>query len=390
MSEIPDPLQVLFELNEEVKQRLKNYDESDSNYISKYYPEEENLNEFERRLVPLQCKLSIVESKLELMRIATEVADRKFEISEEKRKVNIQELLESRKEALIIDNELREAKAETEKLKRGECSHLEEISLLLLEREEEKRKTKELQDTIKKLQKEAIEREQAFRQAKLDTETRHRKELGQLAANLEATTTKAEQASTDLQKIKQGSTKALTKLNTKLAKNTATLTEKEQELSIATEALATKVSDFESTSKAFSEIQQSHSNCLKTINSLKIDLRNAKAINNASRTSTHAEADRMKKGIAKATADLEARLNELEYNDQGLERRCRMFEHRYSQQVIASAKKEEQLIRSVVEERRSHNRVLELQRDLEKEENRVFELELAFRDLQHQFGVDRK
>lgn len=324
------------------------------------------------------------------MRVATEVADRKLEISEEKRKVNIQELLESRKEALMIDNELQEAKAEIERLKREESSHLEEISLLLLEKEEEKRKTKELQDTIKKLQEEAVKREQAFRQAKLDTETRHRKELGQLAANLEATTTKAEQASTNLQKIKQGSTKALAKLNTKLAKNTAALTEKEQELSIATEALATKSSESEDISKTFSEIKQSHSNCSKTIKSLEVDLRDAKAINNASRTSAHAEADRMKKGIAKATADLEARLNILGYNDQGLERKCRMFEDRYSEQVIASTKKEEQLIRSVVEERRTHDRVLELQRDLEKEEDRFFELELAFRDLQHRFGVDQE
>ncbi|KAF7886734.1 uncharacterized protein EAF02_003381 [Botrytis sinoallii] len=225
---------------------------------------------------------------------------------------------------------------------------------------------------------------------KLDTETRHRKELGQLAANLEATTTKAEQASTDLQNIKQGSTKALAKLNTKLAKNTTALTEMEQELSKATEALAAKSSESEDILKTFSEIKQSHSNCSKTIKSLEIDFRDAKAINNASRTSTHAEADRMKKGIAKATADLEARLNELEYYNQGLERKCRMFEDRYSEQVVASAKKEEQLIRSVVEERRSHDQVLELQRDLEKEENRFFELELKFQNLCHKFGVDRK
>ncbi|TGO67215.1 hypothetical protein BOTNAR_0046g00170 [Botryotinia narcissicola] len=239
----------------------------------------------------------------------------------------------------MIDDELREAKAETER-KRG----------------------KGAQDEGIKLQEEATEGEQVFRQAKLDTETRHRKELGQLAANLEATTTKAQQASTESQKIKQGSAEALAKLDAKLAKNTAALTGKEQELSIATEALATKVADFESTSKALSEIQQSHSKYFKKIKSLEIDSRDAKAINNASRTSTHAEADRMKKGIAKATADLEARLNELEYNDQGLERKC----------LVASAKKEEQLIRSVVEERRSHDRVLELQRDLEKEENRFF------------------
>ncbi|KAF7935379.1 uncharacterized protein EAE97_008286 [Botrytis byssoidea] len=267
----------------------------------------------------------------------------------------------------MIDDELREAKAETER-KRGRGA----------------------QDRIKKLQEEATEGEQAFRQAKLDTETRHRKELGQLAANLEAATTKAQQASTELQKIKQGSAKTLAELDAKLAKNTAALMGKEQELSIATEALATKVADFESTSKALSEIQQSHSNCSKKIKSLEIDSRDAKAINNASRTSTHAEADRMKKGIAKATADLEAHLNESECNDQGLERKCRMFEGRYSEQVVASAKKEEQLIRSVVEERRSHDRVLELQRDLEKEENEFFEFESAFRDLQHQFGVDHE
>ncbi|KAF7932231.1 hypothetical protein EAE99_003471 [Botrytis elliptica] len=320
------------------------------------------------------------EFKLKLAEGVTEVANRNFSISEEKRKINIQELLKLRKESLMIVNELQEAKAETERLKHGECSHLKDISLLLLEKEGEKRKTKELQDTIKKLKEEAIEREQAFRQAKQDTEARHRKELGQLATILEATTTKAEQASTDLQKIKQDSTKALAKLNTKLAKNTAALTEKEQELSKATEALATKSSESEDILKTFSEIKQSHSSYSKTIKSLDIDLRDAKAINNASRTSTHAEADRMKKGIAKATADLEARLNELKYNNQGLERKC----------LIASAKKEEQLIRSVVEERRSHDQVLELQRDLEKEENRFFESELKFQNLCHKFGVDRE
>ncbi|TGO12492.1 hypothetical protein BTUL_0087g00050 [Botrytis tulipae] len=412
MSEIPDPFQALLKLNEEVKQRHKKYNESDSTYIYKHRPEEENLNEFEPRHVPPQSKLSVAKFDLKLAEGATEVANRNFKMSEEKRKLNIQELLELGKKALMVDDELQEGKAETERLKRGECSHFKEVALLLLEKEKEvallliekekevalrlleketeKQKTKILQCAIKEFQEEAIKRGQAFRQAKLDTETRHRKELGQLAANLEATTTKAEQASTDLQKIKQGSAKALAKLNAKLAKNTAALKEKEQELSIATEVLATKVSDFESTSKALPEIQKSHSNCSKTIKSLEIDLRDAKAINNASRTSTHAEADRLKKGIAKATVDLEARLNELEYNDQGLERRCRMFEDRYSQQVIASAKKEEQLIRSVVDERRSHDRVLELQRDLEKEENRFFEVELAFRDLQHQFGVDQE
>ncbi|TGO20669.1 hypothetical protein BPAE_0276g00030 [Botrytis paeoniae] len=130
--------------------------------------------------------------------------------------------------------------------------------------------------------------------------------------------------------------------------------------------------------------------CSKTIKTLEIDLRDAKAINNASLTSAHAEADRMKKEIAKATADLEARLNESEYNNQGLERKCRMFEDRYPEQVIASAKKEEQLIRRVVEERRSHDRVLELHRDLEKEENRFFESELAFQNVCHKFGVDRQ
>ncbi|KAF7889183.1 hypothetical protein EAF00_009483 [Botryotinia globosa] len=167
-------------------------------------------------------------------------------MSEEKRKMNIQELLELGKKALMVDDELQEGKAETERLKRGECSHLGEVALLLLEKEKEKHKhkhkTKILQCAIKEFQEEAIKREQAFRQAKLDTEIRHRKELGQLAANLEATTTKVEQASTDLHKIKQGSAKALAKLNAKMAPNTAALKEKEQELSITTEALATKVS----------------------------------------------------------------------------------------------------------------------------------------------------
>ncbi|KAF7897961.1 uncharacterized protein EAF01_008927 [Botrytis porri] len=211
-----------------------------------------------------------------------------------------------------------------------------------------------------------------------------------LAANLEATTTKAEQASADLQKIKQGSTKALAKLNTKLAKNTAALREKEQELSTATEALATKSSEFEDISRALLDIQKDHSSCASTINSLEIELRDAKAINNASRTSIHAEADRIQKGIAKATVELEARLKESEYRNQGLERKCRMLEERYSEQVIASAKKEEQIIRSVVEERRSHDRVLELQRDLGKEETRYFELELSFQDLCHKFGDDKE
>ncbi|KAF5871139.1 uncharacterized protein Bfra_007653 [Botrytis fragariae] len=314
--------------------KIKEHTENHPTDICKYRLEGEKLNELEPQLVPRKSKLSVEELKVKLGKALTDIVDRNVSIFE--------------------------------------------------------KKTDELLETIEKLQADAIAQEQAFRQAKLDTETKHRKELGQLAANLEAATTKAEQASADLQKIKQGSTKALAKLNTKLAKNTAALTAKEQELSIATEALATQVSEFENTSKALSEIQQSHSNCSKTIKTLEIDLRDARAINNASRTSTHAEADRMKKGIAKATADLEARLNKSEYNNQGLERKCRMFEDRYSEQVIASAKKEEQLIRSVVEERRSHDRVLELQRDLEKEENRFFELELAFQNLCHKFGVDRE
>ncbi|TGO83744.1 hypothetical protein BPOR_0598g00020 [Botrytis porri] len=223
------------------------------------------------------------------------------------------------------------------------------------------KKTDELLDIIDKFKEEAIAQEQAF-----------------------------QQASADLQKIKQGSTKALAKLNTKLAKNTAALREKEQELSTATEALATKSSEFEDISRALLDIQKDHSSCASTINSLEIELRDAKAINNASRTSIHAEADRIQKGIAKATVELEARLKESEYRNQGLERKCRMLEERYSEQVIASAKKEEQIIRSVVEERRSHDRVLELQRDLGKEETRYFELELSFQDLCHKFGDDKE
>ncbi|KAF7944424.1 hypothetical protein EAE96_010820 [Botrytis aclada] len=400
MSEGPEPPQTPDEVNNFqqlidilltiISKQLDGHDEIDPIGIYESYHEEGIVCELNQKIVTLQARLSVAEFQLKIADAVKKVANGKFSISEKKREIEYKELLESRKGALVKDAALQEAKVEIEKLRRRECSHSEEISTLRSAKEEEERKTKELQEKVKKLQEEAIAREQAFREAKLDTETKHRKKLRQLTANLEATTTKAEQASTNLQNIKQGSKKALEKVNAKLAKKTAAFAEKERELSMAVEALATKSSEFENTSKALFEIQQSHSSCTNTIKSLELDLRDAKAINNSSRTSAHAEADRIKKGVAKATADLEARLSESEYNNDGLERKCRMFENRYSEQVIASAKLQEHIIRSVVEERRSHDRVLELQKDLEKQENICFELELAVEDLQHKFGDGRE
>ncbi|TGO63286.1 hypothetical protein BCON_0014g00760 [Botryotinia convoluta] len=359
MSERPDPIQALWELNE--------YNKRNPTDIYKYRSEEGKVSELEPLLLSLECKLSAAEFKLKLAEAVTEADNREFKVLENKRKINIQELSELRREALMRNDELQEAKAEIERVqplgrdfdasfsKRGRGTKDERVTRDSPEASRRGNRTRTGIPTS----------EARYRD-------RHRKELGRLTANLEATTTKAEQASADLQKIQQSTSKALEKLNTKLAKKTAALAEKERELSIATEALATKSSD----------------NCSKTNKFLEIDLRDAEAINNASRTSAHAEADRIKKGIAKATIDLEARLNVSEHKNDGLERKCCMFEDRYSEQVIASAKKEEQIIRSVVEERRSHDRVLELQRDLGKEENRFFELELALQDLRHQFGVD--
>lgn len=335
-------------------------------------------------------KLCLSEWRLKFTDASLEASDNLLAASQRNVKIIDQELSRLRSEGLIIHAELQEAKAEIKRLKRGECSHLNEISMLRSAKEEEELKTNELKETVKKLRAEATERERTFRQEKLDTETKHRKELGKMTVNLEAATTKTEQASAEVKKIKENTSKVVGKCNAKLTKKTAELVEKERELSIATEALATKSSEFENTSKALSEVHESHSNCSKTIKSLETDLRDSKAINNASRTSAHAEADRIKKGIAKATLDIDSRLNELERSNQGLERKCRMFEDRYSEQVIVSAKREEQFIRSVVEERRSNDRVLGLQRDLEKEENRCFELELALEDLRHKFGVDKE
>ncbi|TEY46893.1 hypothetical protein BOTCAL_0311g00080 [Botryotinia calthae] len=373
MSEETSALSVLVELDEYNRRQIQIAD-----------------SEFEPDVRSLMHKLCLSEWRLKFVETALEASNKLLVDSQRKVEILDQELSKLNSKALIIYAELQGAKAEIKSLKGEECSHLDEISILRSAKEEEELKTSGLKESVKKLRAEATERERTFRQEKLDTETKHRKELGKMTVNLEAATTKTEQASADVKKIKQNTSKAVGKCNTKLTKKTAELVEKERELSIATEALATKSSEFENTSKALSEIRESHSNCSKTIKSLETDLRDSKAINNASRTSVHAEADRIKKGIAKATVDIDARLNELEHSNQGLETKCRMFEDRYSEQVVASAKKEEQFIRSVVEERRSNDRVLGLQRDLEKEENRCFELELACQDLRHQFGLDKE
>ncbi|KAM0156527.1 hypothetical protein ACHAPC_008250 [Botrytis cinerea] len=333
-------------------------------------------------------KLCLSEWRLKFSDDSLEASNNLLVALRRKDKIIDQELSRLRSEGLIIRTELQEAKAEIKRLKRGECSHLNEISILRSAKEEEELKTSGLKETVKKLRAEAIERERTFRQEKLDTETKHRKELGKMTVNLEAATTKTEQASAEVKKIKENTSKVVGKCDAKLTKKTAELVEKERELSIATEALATRSFEFENTSQALSKIHESHSNCSKTIKSLENDLRDSKAINNASRTSAHAEADRIKKGIAKATLGIDSRLNELEHSNQGWATKCRMLEDRYSEQVIASAKREEHFIRSVVEERRSNDRASGLQRDLEKEENRCLELELALGDLRRKFGVD--
>ncbi|KAM0174257.1 hypothetical protein ACHAPF_006236 [Botrytis cinerea] len=319
-------------------------------------------------------KLCLSEWRLKFSDDSLEASNNLLVALRRKDKIIDQELSRLRSEGLIIRTELQEAKAEIKRLKRGECSHLNESSILRSAKEEEELKTSGLKETVKKLRAEAIERERTFRQEKLDTETKHRKELGKMTVNLEAATTKTEQASAEVKKIKENTSKVVGKCDAKLTKKTAELVEKERELSIATEALATRSFEFENTSQALSEIHESHSNCSKTIKSLENDLRDSKAINNASRTSAHAEADRIKRESQKPPW--------------GWATKCRMLEDRYSEQVIASAKREEHFIRSVVEERRSNDRASGLQRDLEKEENRCLELELALGDLRRKFGVD--
>ncbi|TGO43892.1 hypothetical protein BELL_2984g00010 [Botrytis elliptica] len=59
MSNLPDAIQAVFkQFNDEVRQLLKESKESGLPYGYKYCPEEENLNELEPQIVPLQCKLS--------------------------------------------------------------------------------------------------------------------------------------------------------------------------------------------------------------------------------------------------------------------------------------------------------------------------------------------
>ncbi|KAJ8068456.1 hypothetical protein OCU04_004011 [Sclerotinia nivalis] len=262
--------------------------------------------------------------------------------------------------------------------------------MLRFAKEEAEHKTSRLEETIKRLRAEATAGERVFHQSKVDAEGWHKKELAQLTANLEATTTKAEQANAELKRTKRDLQKALGKSNNNLAKKTAYLAEKERELSIATAALTTNSSDLESTREALAKAKEDHINCAETIKSLETSLRDSEAINNASRTNARMEEDRVTKGIEKATMALEERLNEMVHNNKGLEEKCNMLQDRVWNQEITGRARQHQLLQTIVEEHRHRDRAVEYQRLFDLEQARTFELDMEIHDLHHKFGLDKE
>ncbi|KAI9650043.1 hypothetical protein NHQ30_000056 [Ciborinia camelliae] len=230
-----------------------------------------------------------------------------------------------------LKQEAEKRKIELEEAKALGVRQSEEISSLRLAKDEAEHKTLQLSETIKKLQAEATTKERAFQQSKVNTERQHKKEYGQLASNLEATTTKAEKATTELRKYKQDTQKALTKTRSKLTHKTDELEKKDRELSIAHAALTTSSSELSIIQESLTQAREDHTHCSETIAGLQTALAESKALYNATRTNARMEEDRVQKGIEKGAKELRERNRELVRENREGEVKCRRLEGKISE-----------------------------------------------------------